>query len=186
MNTKQRKLLLTKVSPSLEAEGYQISFQDNGKGYFFILFERRHEDERQCISFYGDYSNWLKSYRLAVKIGHTASERISPIFGWDGMKASVWEIAGFNGFVRDEIYFNDEYELTEWLDLLIPIIMGVMKKWFDLEFDYDSRINESRMNRKANDLTRLEIPLNSLRAATLPKEVLETLQNALNPMKISQ
>ncbi len=178
MNTKQRKLLLAKVSPSLEAEGYQISFQDNGKGYIFILFERRHEDERQCISFYGDYSNWVKASRLVIKIGHTASERISPIFGWDGMKASVWEIAGFNGFVRDEIYFNDESELTEWLVLLIPIIMGVVRKWFDLGFDYDNRIIEYRMNRKANDLTRLEIPQSLLRAASLPKEVLETLQNA--------
>lgn len=178
MNTKLKKILLSKILPIFEMERYKISFQNNEKGYVFILLERRKEGERQCISFYGDYSNWLKSYRLAVKIGHTASERISPIFGWDGMKASVWEIAGFNGLVRDEICFNDESELTEWLDLLIPIIMGIMKKWFDLGFDYDSRINEYRMNRKANDLTRLEIPLISLRATTLPKEVLETLQNA--------
>lgn len=178
MNTKQKKILLAKVSPSLEVEGYQISFQDNGKGYIFILFERRREDERQCISFYGDYSTLVKASRVIIKIGHTKSERISPIFGWEGIKASIWEVAGYGGNIRDEVYFNDESELIEWLELLMPIINSIMRKWFDLRFDYDNRIIRLRMNRNADDVIKLELPQISLRAATLPKEVLELLHNA--------
>jgi len=178
MNIRQRKLLLTKISPSLEAEGYQVSYQDNGKGYVFILFERRHEDERQCISFYGDYSSWLKSHRLVIKIGHTETERISPIFGWDGMKASIWEIAGIGNFIEDGLFYSNEIELVEWLDLLMPIIGSIMRKWFDLGFDYESRVRRLRMNRNADDMVKLGMQQVALRAANLPNEALEALQNA--------
>ena len=66
----------------------------------------------------------------------------------------------------------------EWLDLLMPIIGSIMRKWFDLGFDYESRVRRLRMNRNADDMVKLGMQQVALRAANLPNEALEALQNA--------